>query len=69
MKKLHYCLNDSLQLDDGVGLKKIKGAKTICLHPEHNPPSHIALEAGATYKHTCPKCKQTITFAVPLIIN
>jgi hypothetical protein len=41
-------------------------AKTPCLSPEHNPPSHIVLPAG-THTYTCPACGETITFSVPMI--
>jgi hypothetical protein len=34
-----------------------------CDHPEHMPPTMIALSPG-TYEHTCPKCKLVITFIV-----
>ena len=35
-----------------------------CWHPEHNPPSLIALEPG-NYRHTCPGCGREVTFMVP----
>lgn len=28
-----------------------------CLHPQHNPPMHIALLAGESLHHKCPGCK------------
>lgn len=27
-----------------------------CRHPEHNPPSHMAIPEGHGYQHTCPWC-------------
>lgn len=27
-----------------------------CLHPEHNPPSHIHIPQGKGYNHVCPSC-------------
>lgn len=48
------------------GLRKIKDAPKPCLHPEHNPPSHIVLEPG-TYEHTCPGCGYKTIFEVPYI--
>lgn len=41
-----------------------KPKKPRCLHPEHNPPSHIVLKPGH-YEHTCPHCKQVTHFTVP----
>jgi hypothetical protein len=34
-----------------------------CDHPEHTPPSMVALSPGV-YKHVCPKCKLVVTFVV-----
>lgn len=48
------------------GLRKIKDVEQPCLHPEHNPPMHIYLAAGA-YEYTCPSCGKVTTFTVPLI--
>ncbi len=44
-------------------LKKIKEAKVPCLSSEHNPPSHIVLEAG-TYEYICPACGEKQVFEV-----
>lgn len=47
-------------------LEKIGESKiTMCKHPEHEPPNAIVLEPG-TYRHTCPGCKRTFTFVVPV---
>ena len=27
-----------------------------CHHPEHKPPTHLALPRGVFYTHTCPSC-------------
>ena len=27
-----------------------------CRHPEHKPPTHLALPRGVFYTHTCPSC-------------
>jgi hypothetical protein len=29
-----------------------------CMHPEHNPPTHISVPPGKRLRHTCPKCGQ-----------
>jgi hypothetical protein len=34
-----------------------------CASPEHNPPSHIYLEAGH-YEYECPACGQKTEFRV-----
>lgn len=47
-------------------LKKIKDAERPCLHPEHDVPMHIVLEAGE-YEYTCPQCGKTVQFTVPSI--
>jgi hypothetical protein len=49
-------------------LKKIKShrMKDVCLHPEHNPPSHIVLEPG-DYIYSCPECGKEKVLSVPLI--
>jgi len=49
------------------GLKKIADVPKPCLHPCHNPPSHIVLEPGV-YEYTCPGCGKKITFEVPRIM-
>lgn len=46
------------------GLQKIRDIKTPCLHPDHNPPSHISLPPGE-YVHICPGCGEKRTFVVP----
>jgi len=70
----NYCLLRFPQ--DGVArggevkmsrLEKIKDAPKPCLHPEHNPPTHIVLKPG-TYRYTCPGCGKVIEFEVPTII-
>ena len=48
------------------GLRKIESAEEPCLHPEHNPPTHIHLEPGV-YEYVCPACGRTTTFSVPSI--
>jgi len=48
------------------GLRKIADEPKPCLHPEHNPPSHIVLSPG-TYEYTCPGCGERQTFRVPLV--
>lgn len=27
-----------------------------CLHPEHQPPSHLFIPQGKVYRHVCPSC-------------
>jgi hypothetical protein len=49
------------------GLRKIGEAKMPCIHPEHNPPTHIVLEPGL-YEYECPGCGRKITFSVPAIM-
>jgi len=44
-------------------IKKIADLKQPCLHPEHDPPSHMVLEPGI-YEHTCPNCGRKMTFTV-----
>jgi len=48
------------------GLRKIKGIKTPCNHPEHYPPNNIVLEPGV-YEHVCPACGARFVFEVPYI--
>lgn len=48
------------------GTRKIKDAELPCMHPEHNPPSHMVYEPG-TYEHTCPSCGKSMIFTVPLV--
>lgn len=46
-------------------LRKISShAQKYCSHPEHNPPSHIVLEAGI-WEHICPGCQKVVRFQVP----
>ncbi len=33
-----------------------KWTKGICLHPEHNPPTHIVIQHGHIMHHKCPGC-------------
>jgi hypothetical protein len=35
-----------------------------CMHPEHNPPSHIVLQPGL-HVWVCPGCGQETSIAVP----
>ena len=45
---------------------KIADAKIPCIHPEHNPPSHISYTPWE-YRHTCPWCWYIQEFSVPLV--
>jgi hypothetical protein len=40
--------------------RKISGPEKVCRSPEHEPPMHMVLEAGATYEWTCPTCGHTV---------
>lgn len=37
-----------------------------CLHPNHNPPSHLSIPQGKRYVHVCPKCKATCVIENPI---
>lgn len=37
-----------------------------CMHPEHNPPSHMVFEPGE-YEWECPGCGKITKFTVPYI--
>ena len=52
-----------------MSLRKIKtpSRQDKCLNAEHNPPSHIVLEAG-TYEYICPSCGKKTIFEVPQIL-
>jgi len=50
----------------GGGLKKVENIEPPCIHPEHNPPTHIVLRPGI-YEYTCPACGKTIRFVIPAI--
>jgi len=39
-----------------------------CLHPGHNPPSHLHIPQGKRYIHICPACRQR-TVMQPLQIS
>jgi hypothetical protein len=49
-----------------MSLKKIADLKTVCLSPEHNPPTMIVLPPGI-YEYTCPSCGAKVVFTVPRI--
>jgi len=38
-------------------------AKRVCLHQDHNPPSHQVFQPGV-YEHTCSGCGNKIVFTV-----
>ncbi len=44
-------------------LKKLRDEKPPCMHPEHNPPSHMVLSPGE-YEYTCPHCGHKVVFSV-----
>lgn len=41
--------------------------KINCIHPEHNPPSHLYVESGHYYFHVCPSCKMQFLISGPPI--
>ena len=44
--------------------KKIANlGRTVCKHPEHNPPRMRVFEPGL-YEHECPACGHKVTFIV-----
>ena len=34
-----------------------------CIHPEHNPPTHMVYPRGK-YRHVCPGCRHETVFVV-----
>lgn len=55
-----------IKLEKKGGLvKKIADIEKPCMSPQHNPPSHMYLEAGV-YEYICPSCGETTQFTVPL---
>ena len=50
-----------------AGLRRIGDCSVPCMHPEHNPPSHIVLQPGE-YEWTCPECGRVTYFMVPMTI-
>ena len=49
------------------GLKKVDDVPMPCVHPEHNPPTHIVLQPGV-YEYTCPGCGRVVRFTVNGIV-
>ena len=40
-----------------VGIGVDKGIKDEpCIHPGHQPPTHLYIPPGETYEHECPAC-------------
>lgn len=52
------------------GFRKIKSFedKSVCNHPEHEPPMHIYLTSGI-YEYECPSCGRIKKFVVPKITH
>ena len=38
-----------------------------CMHPSHNPPSHLYIPPGTNHTHICPACGFTVTLGSPLM--
>lgn len=38
-----------------------------CRHPSHDFPTHLYIEPGKSYTHTCPRCRLQITLTAPEI--
>ena len=41
--------------------------KETCINPSHNFPSHLYIQPGKSYTHTCPGCGEQQTVTAPLI--
>lgn len=52
-----------MKIDKFGSLRKISEDFKPCLHPEHNPPSHIVLSPDR-YEYTCPSCGKRTIFVV-----
>lgn len=40
----------------------------VCIHHEHNPPQHLYIPAGKSYKYICPGCgKETIVSSLNIM--
>ena len=44
------------------GFEPIPGYK-ICMHPGHNPPTHLYIPPGQQYRHVCPGCGAEVVMA------
>ena len=49
------------------GFEDDPGAIEPCLHPEHNPPTHLCIPAGKVYRHVCPACGAVQVLRAPCI--
>lgn len=38
-----------------------------CINFEHNPPTHLYIPPGQTYRHVCPGCGQETVIRAPFI--
>lgn len=36
-----------------------------CIHPEHNPPTHLFIPPGKQYRHVCPGCEREVVLRSP----
>lgn len=61
-------IRDLPQCEGWSSTRKIKDFQDPCLHPEHNPPSHMVYSPGI-YEHICPGCGKRMEFTVPIILN
>ena len=49
--------------DEKSGTRKVAELIKPCIHPEHDPPTHMVYESGV-YKHICPECGNEQRFRV-----
>lgn len=38
-----------------------------CMHPEHQPPSHMVITQGKIYRHVCPGCGGEVVLRPPQV--
>jgi hypothetical protein len=58
-------LDHDLEDEPQSGTRKISDLppNETCMHPEHNPPTHMVYTDGI-WRHVCPGCGYTQTFTV-----
>jgi hypothetical protein len=61
-------INFKIYGDDVSGFLVDNKESKVCNHHEHNPPQHLYIPAGKTYKHICPSCsKETVVSSLNIM--
>lgn len=57
-----------IQENKWIDIEQTKKLDDVCIHLNHQPPTHMYIPSGQTYEHECPGCGDKTILRSPSII-